>query len=67
MDQGYLCRYRQHEHVHIRQYERWGLLLIPLYLAASLVAWVQGKHYYYDNVFEREAYESIRADPPVAP
>lgn len=52
----YLARARSHEHVHVRQYERWGPLFVPLYLASSLIAWFQGKHYYRDNVFEQEAY-----------
>ena len=56
LDQDYLRRAREHEHVHIQQYEKWGLFFIPLYLSSSLVAWMQGKHYYRDNVFEREAY-----------
>ena len=47
---------REHEHVHIRQYERWGILFIPLYAASSILAWSRGGHYYRDNVFEREAY-----------
>jgi hypothetical protein len=46
---------RAHERVHVRQYERWGPLFIPLYLAASLWAAVRGRHPYYDNPFERAA------------
>jgi hypothetical protein len=56
IDKHFLHRARAHEHVHIQQYEKWGPLFIPLYLASSVFAWVQGKHYYRDNVFEREAY-----------
>jgi len=48
---------RDHEHVHVRQYEHWGPLFIPVYLAASLVARLKGKHAYWDNSFEREAYD----------
>lgn len=48
---------RDHERVHVRQYERWGPLFIPLYLASSLFAWLRGKHPYFDNVFEREAFD----------
>lgn len=51
-----LDRAREHELVHVRQYERWGLLFVPAYLLASLGVWLQGKHAYYDNPFEREAY-----------
>ena len=56
VDERAICRYRLHEHVHISQYERWGPFFIPLYFASSLVAWVEGKHAYHDNVFEQEAY-----------
>ena len=45
-----------HELVHVRQYERWGPLFIPAYLASSLVMWIRGRHPYYDNRFEREAF-----------
>ncbi|MEY4564805.1 MAG: hypothetical protein RLZZ618_4082 [Pseudomonadota bacterium] len=46
---------RVHEHAHVRQYERWGLLFFPLYLAASLLAWCQGQSAYSHNHFERQA------------
>ena len=55
-DERSVSRYRLHEHVHIEQYEKWGPLFIPLYLASSVMAWLEGKHFYRDNVFEREAY-----------
>ena len=57
LDQGCLNHSRRHEHVHVRQYERWGPLMLPLYLAASLVLYVRGHDPYLDNPFEREAYE----------
>lgn len=47
---------RNHEHVHVRQYERWGPLFIPAYLAASFVIYLRGGDAYLDNPFEREAY-----------
>lgn len=47
---------RDHEHVHVRQYERWGPLFIPAYLAASLVIHWRGGDAYLDNPFEREAF-----------
>ncbi len=56
LDCEYLERMRAHELIHVQQYERWGILFIPLYIASSLWAWSQGKHRYRDNVFEREAY-----------
>ncbi len=51
-----LCELRTHERVHVRQYERWGLLFFPLYLGSSLVQWLRGRHPYLDNRFEREAF-----------
>ena len=50
-----LDRLRRHEHAHVRQYERWGLLFFFAYPLASLIAWRRGGHYYRDNVFEVEA------------
>ena len=44
-----------HELVHVRQYERWGPLFVPAYLAASGLAFGRGKDAYRDNSFEREA------------
>jgi len=52
-----LTEARDHEHVHVRQYEHWGPLFIPAYLAASLLMKLKGKHPYWDNPFEREAYD----------
>ncbi|MGI9455506.1 MAG: hypothetical protein ACR2NU_03045 [Aeoliella sp.] len=48
---------RDHERVHVRQYERWGPLFLPAYGLSSLIVWCQGKRAYRDNFFEREAYE----------
>jgi hypothetical protein len=47
---------REHELVHVRQFERWGPLLGPAYLLCSLVLWLRGRDPYRDNPFEREAY-----------
>jgi hypothetical protein len=47
---------REHELVHVRQYERWGPLFIPAYLACSAYIWLRGGNAYRDNPFEREAY-----------
>lgn len=49
-------RCRPHERIHVRQARRWGPLFFPAYAVASLVAWLAGGHYYYDNRFEREAF-----------
>jgi hypothetical protein len=47
---------RDHEHVHVRQYERWGPLMLPAYFLAAFDAWRRGGDPYWDNRFEREAY-----------
>ena len=46
---------RAHERAHVRQFERWGVLMLVLYPLAGLAAWLRGGHPYRDNVFEREA------------
>ncbi|MFP5297614.1 MAG: hypothetical protein ACLGHL_01330 [Actinomycetota bacterium] len=45
----------EHELVHVRQYERWGPLMLLVYPLASLWAALRGKHPYRDNVFEAQA------------
>lgn len=50
-----LAATRAHERAHVRQFERWGLLLLVLYPLAGLLAWVRGGHPYRDNHFECEA------------
>ena len=47
---------RAHERVHVRQYERWGLFMVPAYVLASAWGWARGKHFYFDNPFERQAF-----------
>ena len=47
---------RDHEHVHVRQFSRWGPLMLPVYFLSSFLAWRRGEHYYFDNRFEKEAY-----------
>ncbi|MDP8568465.1 hypothetical protein [Methylophilus aquaticus] len=47
---------RCHEHVHVRQAERWGILFIPAYVLAGCWQSLCGRHAYYDNPFEREAF-----------
>jgi hypothetical protein len=51
-----LTRCRNHERVHVRQYERWGPLFPPLYLLSSAAALVRGMDPYRDNRFEQEAF-----------
>jgi hypothetical protein len=48
-----LCR--DHEQAHVRQVERWGPFFLPAYVASSAWQLVRGRHYYFDNWFERDA------------
>ena len=47
---------REHELVHVRQYERWGPFFVPAYGLWSAYLWMVGRDPYRDNPFEREAY-----------
>jgi hypothetical protein len=47
---------REHEMVHVRQYERWGLFMGPAYLTCSLFLRLTGRSAYRDNPFEKQAY-----------
>lgn len=60
---------RAHERAHVRQFERWGVLLLVLYPLAGVYAWARSGHPYRDNVFEREARaaESATRDKPDRP
>lgn len=60
LDAEVLERVRSHEQVHVRQYERWGLLFFPLYLGSSLWQLLRGRDPYRDNRFEREAFARER-------
>lgn len=51
---------RDHERVHVRQYERWGPLFLPAYALSSLWQLAHGRCPYRQNIFERQAYG---ADP----
>jgi hypothetical protein len=62
IDHAVLRLARDHEHVHVRQYERWGVLFFPLYLGSSLVQLVRGRDPYLHNRFEREAYAAAAKD-----
>jgi hypothetical protein len=53
-----LRRWHAHERVHVRQFERWGALMLLAYPAASVWAWLQGEDAYLANCFEREAYRT---------
>jgi hypothetical protein len=60
-----LAATRKHERAHVRQFERWGVLLLLLYPLAGLWVWLRGGHPYRDNHFEREARkaETLGGDP----
>lgn len=58
-----LTSVRAHERVHVRQYERWGILFVPLYCGASLVQLALGRSPHFANRFEREAYSALSASP----
>ncbi len=60
-DRESLVRCRSHEHVHVRQYECWGLFFPLLYLLSSAAALVRGMDPYLDNRFEREAFRASDA------
>ena len=67
VDSATLAAVRAHEHVHVRQYERWGVLFFVLYPASSFWQLIQGRHPYLDNHFEREAFvktSRCQARPP---
>lgn len=55
IDDASLDGCRGHEHVHVAQYERFGVLLFVLYGASSVWQALVGRDAYFDNVFEREA------------
>jgi hypothetical protein len=55
-DRSALDRSRNHERIHVRQYERWGVLFVPMYLACSAWVWFRGRDPYRDNPFEIDAY-----------
>lgn len=67
INQNMLAHCRAHERVHVLQYERWGILFIPLYLASSLWQLLHGRHPYRHNHFEQEACALAARCPPVHP
>ena len=56
VSQAGLSILREHEHVHVRQYERWGPFFLPAYGLSSAWHAAHGRRAYRDNCFEREAY-----------
>jgi hypothetical protein len=55
VDGAELEQLRAHEQVHVRQYERWGLLFFLLYAASSAWQLLRGGRPYWDNHFEVQA------------
>ena len=55
VDEARLAACRAHERVHVRQYERWGVLFFTLYLGSSVVQLLRRRDPYWDNHFERQA------------
>lgn len=62
-DHALLAALRAHEQVHVRQFQRWGVLLLLAYPAASLWQWLRGRRPYWDNPFEVQA-RRISGIPP---
>ena len=56
---------RDHEQVHVAQYERWGPFFIQAYLLSSAWQMGCGRCAYRDNYFEKRAYGAV--GPSVAP
>jgi hypothetical protein len=59
-DEECLEKSNRHERVHVRQFERWGVFLLPIYL---LIGWwlsVRGYDSHLDHPFEQEAHEQER-------
>lgn len=61
VDRSALAQLRLHEHVHVRQYERWGPLFLPAYVLSSLMQLLRGRNPYRENHFERQAYAAVAA------
>ena len=56
-DRGCLDHTRDHEHVHVGQYMRWGPFFLPMYALSSFLCWRRGLDPYRQNRFEIPAYE----------
>ncbi len=55
---------RAHERAHVRQFERWGMLLLGAVSAGRPdCLGLRGGHPYRDNPFEREARDAESAEP----
>src|SRR5262245_60744481 len=56
VDRAALDHCRNHEHVHMEQYMRWGPFFLPMYGLSSYMCLRKGKNPYLENYFEIEAY-----------
>jgi hypothetical protein len=50
-----LDRLREHEYIHVQQYESWGVFFFVAYAASSAWQLTRGRSAYWDNCFEVEA------------
>ncbi len=50
-----LAHSREHELIHVHQYERWGAAFFVAYPASSLWQLLRGRNAYWDNRFEIQA------------
>lgn len=51
-DAACLERSRAHELAHVRQFQRWGLFLLPVYWSVAVWLWCRGYHPYLDHPLE---------------
>jgi hypothetical protein len=58
-----LVAVREHEHVHVRQYEAWGPFFLMAYLVSSVWEMLRGHRPYRDNYFERCACSATESPP----
>ena len=58
-DRGCLDWTRNHEHVHVGQYTRWGPFFLPAYALSSFLCWRKGLNPYLDNRFEKPAFKQF--------
>lgn len=55
-NQACLERSRAHERTHVKQFEQWGVFLLPAYMLAGQWARLRGLDPYLHNPFEQQAY-----------
>ncbi len=63
-DTKILSVWREHEHIHVQQYCRWGVLFLLAYPLASLWQFIHHRHPYWHNPFEVEAYTKAAPHAP---